>query len=339
MHRLQSPHDALFRYVFGEPRHAASLLRCALPRSVASAIDWRTLVRDETTLVDDRLRRRAADLLFAARCRRTRTRLFLLPEHLSSRDRFAALRLLGYGVRIWERCHRGHPRRRLPLLLAFVVHHGDRPFGHRPRMQTLVDLGDVHAHVDRAGQVGLADMTLVVHDLATIDERRLCNQRLTPLAGLACLFLQRLRHADDARAAAAFRHWRRLLVGVADSATGREDLAALFSWLHATTDLDLDRLRAVLAGIHPLTEHAYMTTADRLRRKGRKEGLTKGIAKGIAAGETRGQATVILRQLQERFGPLPADAVARVRSASAAELGRYAVLVLTADSLAEFFGD
>lgn len=97
-------------------------------------------------------------------------------------------------------------------------------------MRRLVDLGDAHAHVDRGAKVRLADMTLVVHDLAAIDERRLRDPRLTPLAGLACLFLQRLRHADDAGAAAAFRRWRRLLVGVADSATGREDLAALFSW-------------------------------------------------------------------------------------------------------------
>jgi predicted transposase YdaD len=333
---VQSPHDALFRYVFGDSRHAASLLQCALPRAIAAAIDWRTLARDETTLVDDELRRRAADLLFTSRSRRGRPRVFLLPEHLSSRDRFAVLRLLGYGVRIWERCHRDHPRRQLPLLLAFVVHHGDRPYGAHARIQALVELRQ-RASGSASAQFGVADMTLVIHDLAAMDERRLRDPRLTPLAGLACLFLQQLRRADDVRAAAAFRRWRRLFVAVADSVTGREDLAALFSWLHATTELDLDRLRAVLTEIHPLTEHAYMTTADRLRRKGRKEGFTRGIAKGIAAGEAKGQATVILRQLSMRFGPLTEDASARIRAASAAELARYAELVLTAASLAEFF--
>jgi predicted transposase YdaD len=374
MHAPQSPHDALFRYVFGKPRHAASLLACCVPRALARAIDWRTLARDETTFVDDRLRRRAADLLFTARFRRRRWPLCLLPEHLSTDDPFAVLKMLGYGVRIWERGHRDQPRRRrLPFVLAIVLHHGPRPFAGQERLRTLV-LGGLRETAG-APRLRRAMMAIVVHDLAAKREQQLRDPRLTPFASLALLFLQHLRGADDERAAAAFRRWRRALAAVADSATGRQDLEALFSYLHATTDLDLERLRAVFAAIHPNTEHAYMTTADRIRRKAIKEGIAKGIvkgiakgmttadrirqeaikegiaqglakglakgiakgiAKGVAAGEARGQAAVVLRLLQKKFGPLPSDLVTRVQSADRADLDRFADLVLTAKTLAEF---
>ena len=36
-------HDALFKFVFGEPDQMAELLRARLPKAVAAAIDWSTL--------------------------------------------------------------------------------------------------------------------------------------------------------------------------------------------------------------------------------------------------------------------------------------------------------
>ena len=366
MQALQSPHDALFRYVFSKPGHAAALLASLLPRTIARAIDWSTLVRDDTTLVDRKLRRRATDLLFAARLRRTRSPLHVLPEHLSTGDPFIVLELLGYAVRIWERCRRDHPRRQtLPPVLAFLLHHGDRPWRGPRGMRPLVDLDGLPAGKGKP----LASMTLVVADLTTMREEELRDRRLTGLASLAVLFLQHLRHADDDRAVATFRRWRRTLVAVADSPTGQDDLEALFSYLHATTDLDLERLSTVLDEIHPAMGHTYMTTAERMRRKGIKEGiakgraaaehaytttadrirrkaikegiakgLAKGLSKGRAVGTAEGRAAIVLRLLQQRFGPLPDDAVARIRSATSADLDRYADLVLSARTLAEVLG-
>jgi predicted transposase YdaD len=129
MKKGQTPHDVLFRYVFGQRRHAASLFARTLPRALARAIDWGTLARDDTTIVDRKLRRRCTDLLFAARFRRRRARLFVLPEHLSSPESFAVFKLAGYSVRIGERFCIDHPRRkRLPLVVAVVVHHGEKPY-------------------------------------------------------------------------------------------------------------------------------------------------------------------------------------------------------------------
>lgn len=50
---MANDHDALFRHVFAQPEHAASLLRAALPAAVVAAIDWPSLRLAAGTSVDD----------------------------------------------------------------------------------------------------------------------------------------------------------------------------------------------------------------------------------------------------------------------------------------------
>lgn len=69
-----------------------------------------------------------------------------------------------------------------------------------------------------------------------------------------------------------------------------------------------------------------MTTADMLRAEGRSEGL-------------KAQRTVLLKQLGQRFGTVPEDAVVRVNAAGPAELEAWFDRVLTAATLAEVLGE
>ena len=69
-----------------------------------------------------------------------------------------------------------------------------------------------------------------------------------------------------------------------------------------------------------------MTTAEMLRR----EGETRG--------EVRGKRGALLLLLRQRFGRLPAAAIARIDKAGAAELDGWFSRVLTASSLDEMLG-
>lgn len=60
------PHDALFKWTFSQPQHAAGLLRAALPPAVASAVDFSTLRVVNATFVTQALRGRHSDLMLSA---------------------------------------------------------------------------------------------------------------------------------------------------------------------------------------------------------------------------------------------------------------------------------
>jgi hypothetical protein len=68
-----------------------------------------------------------------------------------------------------------------------------------------------------------------------------------------------------------------------------------------------------------------MTTADRLRRE--------GAAEGEARGEARGKRGALLLLLRQRFGRLPAAAVASIDKAASDELDVWFTRGLTASSL------
>ena len=69
--------------------------------------------------------------------------------------------------------------------------------------------------------------------------------------------------------------------------------------------------------------------------RGRSEGLAQGVEQGLAQGIATGQAGLLLRLLELRFGELPEAICERVRCASASELEAWAEAVLVADSLDE----
>ncbi|MCA8974041.1 MAG: Rpn family recombination-promoting nuclease/putative transposase, partial [Planctomycetes bacterium] len=123
---VNSPHDSLFRYTFGQPEHAAALLRTVLPPEVVGALDWSTLTLLEGTRLDRDLRRHQTDLLFEIRRVTGGTvYLLLLVEHSSRVVRWMVIRMLDYVLGLWRDLLREDPgRRSLPCVMPVVVHHG-----------------------------------------------------------------------------------------------------------------------------------------------------------------------------------------------------------------------
>ena len=108
---------------------------------------------------------------------------------------------------------------------------------------------------------------------------------------------------------------------------------------HAAGDVDPRRVRALVEGAaEPEVTEAIVSLAENLREMGRAEGLRegeqKGLQKGLKKGRQEGKAEILLKQLQLKFGRLPAATTARVRAAGEAELERWTERVLTGTSVA-----
>lgn len=107
----------------------------------------------------------------------------------------------------------------------------------------------------------------------------------------------------------------------------RDVLASVLRYILETSRAEPATLRELLAREVGREEAEKMlTTAERLRVEGRQE------------GEILGKRGALLLQLRQRFGRLPAAAVARIDKASAAELDGWFGRVLTASSLDDVLG-
>ena len=84
---MPGPHDLFARYTFGHPERAEAELRAVLPAAVVSEVDWSSLRREPSSVVDPELRETESDLLFSARLSTGRSLLlYVLLEHQSRVD-------------------------------------------------------------------------------------------------------------------------------------------------------------------------------------------------------------------------------------------------------------
>ena len=73
--------------------------------------------------------------------------------------------------------------------------------------------------------------------------------------------------------------------------------------------------------------------------KGIEQGIEKGIEQGIEQGRVQGTASVLLRLLNRRFGPLSPDITRRLSQSTPEQLEIWAERVLDARAIDEVFAE
>ena len=83
----------------------------------------------------------------------------------------------------------------------------------------------------------------------------------------------------------------------------------------------------------PTGDPIMQTFIDRYIEQGRKEGIEQGIARGRQEGWQAGEAAMLLRLIDRKFGPPSEPVRERITSADPETLLRWSDRILTADSL------
>jgi predicted transposase YdaD len=321
-----SPHDALFKYIFSQPEHAAAQLRAVLPGDIATALDWSTLTLQPGTFVDEQLAGRETDLLFSVPTDGHNSLVYVLFEHQSSSDALMAFRLLRYLVRIWDALLQKQPElRRLPPIVPVVLHHGEAGWPPPTDFQSLLD-----TPIPLRQQLAeyIPQFRFVLDDLSQTDDATLRGRAITQLA-LAGLALLRYGRGSD-NLLNEMRRFGDAFEKVAISRNGVEAYSALLHYAFRVGDVPTTDLREFSRAHGAQAQEAFMTTAQQLILEGKAEGKVEGRAEG--------KAELLIRQLTLRFGELPVVLIERVRTGSLSELDTWAERVLTANSAGEVLG-
>lgn len=324
-----SPHDALFRHTFAQVEHAAPLLRAALSRAVAEALDWSTLRLLEGTRVGPHLLRSEVDLLFVVGGggRRDAALLHVLVEHSSRIWRFMALRMLAYSVGIWRQWLRQRPRpKSLPQIFPIVVHHGRRGWW------AATEFTELLAPVGAGSEVRQPGYRYTVLSTAGMTPAQIEALELTSLGTATLVALQFLPGAGERELAMVYAKWGGVMQRALLAPSGEESLVALSEYVLTTTRVAAGVLIEIAEReVSRRASKIMESTALKLRRQGREEGREEG----VLAGSRR----LLRRQLVARFGSLPETVERRLAAATAVDLDGWALGLLDAGSLADVFGD
>jgi hypothetical protein len=317
-----TPHDSVFRQVFGVPENAASQLRAVLPPGLAGRLDLGRLARVSGSFVDEALKWRHSDLLFTAPPDGRDALVYVLVEHQSSADPLMAYRMLRYVIRIWDQYLRDHPRvRELPAVIPLVVHHGRTQWTIPTQLAELIDLDPA---ARQAMLAFLPRFEFLLDDLGAVDARQLMDRDLTPSALIALLLLQTA--PGNPYITAELRPWAGQLRAVLDQPGGGEAFIAFLTYIELVSEVPARELRDLAAWLGPDAEEAYVTTAEMLRAEGRAE------------GEGLGRAEALVEMLIVKFGPLPHSVPKTVHAASVGQIKAWAARAVTAETLDQVFG-
>jgi predicted transposase YdaD len=324
-----TPHDSVFRQVFGVPENAASQLRAVLPPGLAGRLDLGRLTRVPASFVDEALKWRHSDLLFTAPLDGRDAYVYVLVEHQSSTDPLMAFRMLRYFTRIWDHHLRDHPRaRQLPAVIPLVVHHGRSRWAGPVQLAELIDLDPA---AKQAMQPYLPQFEFLLDDLAGIDGAQLRDRELTPSALITLLLLKAA--AGNPQVTADLRPWAGQLRAVLDQPGGGEAFIALLTYIELVSEAPVGEVRDLAASLGPDAEEAYVTTAEMLRAEGR----TEGRAEGRTEGRAEGRAEALVQVLTVKFGPVPERMSKTVHEASSDQIQAWTTRAVTAETLDQVF--
>ncbi len=327
-------HDALYHRFFSDPAVVAQLLREFVAGAWLEGLDLDAMERLATTFHADTGERRAGDMIWRIPGRDGGDAyVMLLLEFQSTPDHWMALRMLVYAGLLWQHLVREKrllPDGRLPPILPVVLYNGD------PRWQAPVELRDL---------IGLPDASPMwqwqpdMH-YHLIDEGALGSSDLEGREGLPAL-LFRLENASDPSD----------LLALAD---------AVVTWFaghpgfEAARKVFVDMLNVAMAPAGPnvrvpeaLLEVRNMlaTRMEQWMRRWEQEkeqeakerGEQQGREQGLQQGLQQGEASLLIRQLERRFGVLPDGTRDRVLAADIAMIEEWALRVLDAATLEDVF--
>lgn len=308
--RRNRPHDKVFRKTFRRVEHARGVLRQLVGEDIAQQLDWRSLRVEPGTYVEEALRDMMSDLLFSVRFRGSERRalVYLLWDHQRQPDRLMPLRLHNYGGRAlydYIQSKDAIPGY-VPTLVPLLVYQGP---GAWPGPYLLSDLSQLPG--EPAPPVFM-DLSMIVHDL---HDDSLSPSELTVLAKTT-FRLMRLAALEELVIANAAR-----VAGWLDEVHetyGYDDFRTLMEYV-AAAGKEPGMIEAVVEHTGEKVKESAMSTLEWLEEKGRREGVR----------------SLLMRQLELRFGRLSARVRAKVRAADPSQLERWALRVVTAASLGE----
>lgn len=315
-------HDHAYKLLFSHSELVADLLRGFVREDWIQDLDFDSLEKVSGSYVSDDLREREDDVIWRVRFGQEWLYVYVLIEFQSSIDRYMAVRILVYlGLLYQDLIRTGQlgAEDRLPPVLPIVLYNGDK------RWNAPTEISELIVPMPAGLETYRPRLTYFL-----LDEGRYAESELAPLKNLA---------------AALFR--------LENSRTPQEVervLSALVNWLAAPEQTSLRRAftvwlkRVFLPGKLPGVELGTINDLQEVQSmlaqrvtEWTEEWQRQGMEKGLEQGRQEGEAVILLRLLERRFGPLNEADLTRVRRADSESLLRWSDNVLSATTLEEVF--
>ena len=317
MSEITQPHDRFLKFLLSDPERAGILVRERLPKEIAELLGPEPLELVEGSFVDEELRSHLSDRLFRAHTiNGLVAMLYILIDHKSHPDEFVSFQLLRYKVEAWKQWVRENPEwKRLPCIVPFVFYHGETEWRIPNEFMAIVD-------AEEGWRPFLLNFHFPVFDLGKVPDHLLSHH-------------PRLR-AWLVAAKYATRPGKQLLVMqylIRVLTDAGEDFYIIMRYIVETYNGYAEPIvRKIIRAVRPEEENAMMSQFA-------QDIIAKGKPEWLQTGEKAGEAKMLTRQLQRRFGDLPPWASQKIADADLSTLEEWSLRILDATTLESVLED
>ena len=326
---LHHPHDNLFKEAMSNTIVARNFIEQHLPPALVARMDLSTLKLCSGTYVNAQLKATASDVLYSVQLDGHTAYVYMLAEHKSGIDVWMPVKILGYKVDIWKAHIKQHPKDKLPVIIPIVFYNGGTPYTASSRLSDLME-----------GPIELIEEYLH-KDFLLIDTNYLEDEvlREEKWAGTLAFFM---KHVHDRDIVESIRSIIGSLLWLIKA--GCEDLvtAYLNYYMSEANNFNLTiYIDLIKKHLSEEIGEKVMNMAQQLRDEGVvigvEKGVQQGIQQGMQQGMQQGEATMLLRQLQRKFGEVPAGYRAKIEAANDASLLAWGERLLEVSTLEALF--
>lgn len=298
----------MFKSSFQDKATAVAFFRHHLPQDVVGGVDWSSLVLQPGSYIDDRFRASESDLLYRVRLSHTDGGkhqndgfVYLLFEHQRQEDRWLALRLLGYQIKIWDHFLRQSPQAdTLPVIILVVLAQNRRKWALSPRFRALLGL---QVGKESAWTQFVPDFTFRLIELAGLRFEEIAG---TPLGIMTLRLLKAERTGDLAGEAV----WDEALL----RKLAHAHLPRILRYLFGLAGLDTATVQQKIRSLKTVAiRRTAMTIAEHYIQKGQKKGRLQGQQIGILIGRIQ-LLQSLLRQKETPAKVLAKQSLAHLRA-------------------------
>ncbi len=325
-------HADSYLLLFSHPFLVEALLRDFVPGEWVRELAFESLEKVGASYATDDLRSRHDDLVWRVRGRDGGrwTYIYLLLEFQHKDEPFMAVRVMTYMGLLYQDLIRQLGLEKgdeLPRVLPIVLYNGHARWTSPTDVVELVPEGPagLEAYRPRVPYLLLDEGALLA---------RAHEMTHNPVAALF-----RLEHAGPDEALSAARSLRESLEEPLHGDLRRAFVVWYLGVLrNRLRGVELPELRE-LEEIETMLAEKAPTWTEIWEERGLKQGLSRGLKRGLRQGRQEGESTMLLRLLRRRFGSLDGHVRQRVREAPADQLLEWGDRILSAERLADVFGD
>ena len=283
MSDITNPHDAFFKFMFGDVEVAQDFLQNYLPTEIAKVVDLKYLTKENNSYIDEQFKESFTDMLYKTKINGEDGYIYFLFEHKSYQDPLVILQLLKYIVRIWEEKY-DRKANRLPIVIPMVIYHGESKWNVQTKLMKLIKGID---ELPEEMKKYIPTYEYEVYDLSPSAQMGIAGMALTK----AVLEVMRVVVISDNE---KFREWlREIFKEIRDFPEEKFERfidASIRYILSVREDVSIEIIEKEGKEILSGRSEAIMSVAEKLRNEGRLEGRLEG------------KIEFVLKNLSKKFG-------------------------------------